>query len=226
MAQTVLTSALIARIRKLADVQSGPWPDSSILVELQAAYNAYYRAIIARDRDAFLSSGNISVVSGTNTYNMPSDFWILRGVEVLDGSNYYSLARFLFSERNLNQASGNVKAATRYRVTSQTLILAPTPSWSGTVRVWYIQAPSTLTLPSVRDASIETFAGWDEMITLWAVRSIKQQQEEDISQIDKRIDEVRASILEITSQDSAEPDRVRDVDAETLQRDLAKWGTA
>lgn len=215
MARTRTVADLISEIRSRGEVRSSYAADAEVLFYLNTGVAKLYRLIVGVNKDLYLSSHNLTVVSGTDAYALAADYWRTVGVEVQDGSYWYPLKRFLYAERLQYQQTSN-RRTTRYRVMGGNVRLSPTPAWAGTVRHWYIPAPPTL----AAGGSWDGFAGWEEFAIVDAVVGLKLKQEEDASgemtQLQALTAEIKASSRE---RDDAEPDRVRDVENEVVDRD-------
>jgi hypothetical protein len=109
----------------VADATLNEWINDSIA--------ALHDLEIEADPDRHLDTDAISVVSGTRSYSLPSDFYRLYGVEIADSSwpnGFRSLGRYMHRERNSYVYSS--KWDTRYRYRGGKLWLHPEPNWSAT----------------------------------------------------------------------------------------------
>jgi hypothetical protein len=110
---------------------------------INRSYAELYDLIVtsANSEDYFLTSGTINLVSGTTTYDLPTDFYKSRGVDLNTGGAKVPLRRYNFSERNVG---GLYSTATdmRYHIQSNSIVFNPEPSSSDTVTIYYIPSPA------------------------------------------------------------------------------------
>ena len=106
---------------------------------INRAYAELYDLIVtsANSEDYFLTSGTISLVSGTATYDLPTDFYKSRGVDLNTGGAKVPLRRYNFSERN---AGGLFSTASdmRYHIQGNSIVFNPEPSSTDTVTIYHI----------------------------------------------------------------------------------------
>jgi hypothetical protein len=152
----------------------------------------------------------------TNSYALPSDFWLARGVDLKDSANYWAnLLQFNWGERNVLQGSGSERAWTRYRVVNDSLLLVPTPGWSeeSGLRLWYVP---TATVLSADGDTWDTIAGFDEWVILNCCIQGCAKEGTDPSVFivqQQRVEKMIERVVAI-GRDVSEPGRVRDVYAE------------
>mgnify|MGYP003135526203 FL=1 len=109
---------------------------------INRGYAELYDLIVtsANSEDYFLKSGTISLTSGTATYDLPTDFYKSRGVDLNTGGAKVPLRRYNFSERNVGGLY-SVASDMRYHIQSNSIVFNPEPSASDTVTVYYIASP-------------------------------------------------------------------------------------
>ena len=203
-------------IRDRADVREAQWPDPQLdrLINQQLA--RLYRLLVTVNKDHFIDSDIVNVVAGTAAYNLPATFWRVLGVDVLNGSRWYPLRRFTFAERLQHQGNSS-RTTTRYRVMGSDLLLRPEPTWSGQINLHFIPAPPVLSLGS---DETDGFAGFEEYAVVNAALAIKEAAEEDVQALLIERKALYSDIKNASAErDDAEPDRVRDVEAEGVLDD-------
>lgn len=131
--------------------------------------------------DYALSSASLSYTGSSNTVALPSDFFKLRGVDVLTGGQYVTLKPFNLEERNLlanlpNSIGAPWFSALRYRLAGNTLWMEPLPP-ACTVRIWY--APKMTLLTDDSDVLIG-YNGWEEFTIVDAAIKVMQKQDLDV----------------------------------------------
>lgn len=110
--------------------------------------------IVNKWLDYFTGLADFSVVADSDTYALPSDFYKLRTVWILDGTRYLRLlpADLDVAHEYTGQSVGS-KCDYRYRLTNRNLVLMPVPSSAETVRIFYVPIKTEMTL----DADSITF---------------------------------------------------------------------
>jgi hypothetical protein len=131
----------------------------------------------------FLKSDIIPIVSGTEAYNLPADFYDLKGVDVkVDSVNYMTISRYNFNERN---RTSNFRywdymgiANIRYRLVGQTLRFSPMPDRTAECRIWYVPLATKL----VDDTdTLEDFNAYSEFVIVDAAIKMMQKEESDVT---------------------------------------------
>jgi hypothetical protein len=99
----------------------------------------------------------------TAMVGLPSDFGVeAKLVEVLDGTTWRPLRPFNIPERaDETVVTQSERLGTEYRIIDQSVLLSPTPAWSGNIRVWYIPKPLAL---STGSDTHNFFFGWDRFV--------------------------------------------------------------
>ena len=218
MARNRTFAEIKAEVYERSDVDTNYVSAAEMGRMVNASLAELYDLLVSVNKDLYVSSQSVSVVSGTDEYDLASDFYRIEGVDVTSGSKSYPMKRFNFSERNALQDAGATELSTRYRAIGTTIKFIPTPNWSGTVTVWYCPAPSEL------DEDSDTwngFAGWEEYAVVDCCIKLAQKQEEDATLLVKQKADLVARIRNMaTDLDDNEPDRIRDVEMETLGLDV------
>lgn len=193
----------------LADMRNSAFIDTTgingtavteILRYVNLAYRDLYQQIVSSKEFYFTIATNISIVSGTASYNLPSDFYKLDGVDMaLDSSGrYLTLKPFGFMERNKFRSGLALTVAPygqvfRYIVVANTIQFIPLPSQACTIQLWYTPEPvnisslaTTLTLP----------IGSDEYMSLYIACAMLAKEETDTTALNSKRLEVIAQIRE------------------------------
>lgn len=160
MSSSVAVSSIITLIRDF-DFDDDYFPDAELIRRIDISHAAFHDLLIEIDDAHFLSTQSISVVSGTGSYSLASDFFRLKGVSYLDDNNEYRVMdRGSWDNRNdtyLLESPNPYKWETVYEIRGGKLYLYPTPTWNGTVKVEYLKTAAAL------DESSDSF----DSINLW-----------------------------------------------------------
>lgn len=180
---------------------------SEMISMVSTAYADYYAFLANLNPDLFLTSSNISVTSGTDTYDTPDDFWRVMGVDVSYNGDWYILGRFNFASRNELQDSNANPPDLRYRVVNGDLMLVPSPSSAFTARLWYVPAPAVIRTES---QTIDGIAGFEEYIRLHVLIQYDAKAEEDATLHASQLNALKQQMRSLASIDDGEPDMIRD----------------
>jgi len=143
MTDIVSLSELRLLAQQRADMENSQFiTDDEWRRMINRGYAELYDLIVtsANSEDYFLKSGTISLTGGTATYDLPTDFYKSRGVDLNTGGAKVPLRRYNFSERNVGGLY-SVASDMRYHIQSNSIVFNPEPSGSDTVTVYYIASP-------------------------------------------------------------------------------------
>lgn len=162
----------------------------------------------------FRKTQSITLVSGTAGYTLATDFYKVKGVDVVIGSDTYRVPRYMSQERNRKQLlNGSVIAGWadyEYMIHGTTIQIIPTPG-SGTLKVHYV--PQFARIATGGDLSTSGFPeGWEDYAVLEATVRGREKLEEDATYWIGERDRVWADIVQsATPRDQDEPKRYVDV---------------
>ena len=143
MTDIVSLSELRLLARQRADMENSQFiSDDEWRRMINRSYAELYDLVVtsANSEDYFLKSDTISLVNGTDSYDLPADFYKMRGVDINSGGSSTPLRRYNFSQRNVGSLYA-IASDMRYHVQGSKIIFNPTPSTSDTVTLWYIPSP-------------------------------------------------------------------------------------
>lgn len=222
---TVTLSQLRTQTRQRADMENTQFvSDSELNDYLNASAAELNDLLIGTYEDYRLSTYSISVVAGTASYNLPSDFYKLRGVDlVLDNvGNAVTLKPFNFGERNayMFTPTWNVVglAYLRYHIKDDQIMFVPVPNNASTVKLWYIPC---ITRMSSDSDTLDGVNGYEEYVIIDAAIKMKIKEESDISELlaQKQAMKMRIEAM-AAGRDAGMPEKVSDV---TKQASLEFW---
>jgi len=214
--QTIVDSAIdLADMRNSAFIDQSGTVGTELIRYANMAYKDLYQRIVLSKEFYFTTSTNISVVNGTSSYALPSDFYKLDGVDMaIDSSGrYLTLQPFGFVERNKFRSGLNVPIAPygqifRYIIVGSTIQFVPIPSLSCTVQMWYTPEPITVTLSS----SLQLPIGGDEYMSLYIACAMLAKEETDSTSLNqKRLEIIDQLKLSLKDRDQGSPHKIVDV---------------
>ncbi len=219
MARTVGMTSLALQVRQRADMQnsSGFIGDSELYEYINQSIADLYDLIIAAwGQDRYMATAGVVTASGVDTYPLPSDFYLLRGVDAVLGGNYsVSLRPFMFNERNLYKSGPGwlYGQPIAYRLEGSNIVFLPQPTGVFNVTLWYIPAPTRLVVGSETGTNVfDGVSGWEEYVVVDAAIKCLQKEESDPSVLMARKQELKARIEAMAPQrDAGAAERVTDV---------------
>lgn len=189
MALTVTLANLRSRVLRRADHENDNYVSTAEVNDyINQSIRGLYDMLVQTNEDYFLNPTpySISITSGTNTYDLPADFYKIRGVDIqgssISGSIWVPIDRFNWNERNkYNWApvAWNMLGISqvKYHIIGTKIALIPNPPGQvGQMRVWYVSSFPALTSDS---DTFDTINGWDEWVTYDAAIKIKVKEESD-----------------------------------------------
>lgn len=207
------------RAQRRADLVS-----SGIIVD--AEWNDYlneggaelHDIVVMKFQNYVLSNTTQALVNGTDTYTLPSTFYKIVGMDWESGNTRYRLLRYNFTERNtfrqdplmatIAQLDGQYF---KYNLEGTSFRLIPTPTSSGTVRIWFVPQYVPLTADGDIIASYVPF-GWDQFYVLTAAIKALVRLERDPSALMAEKSELAQRIFAAAAnRDAGEPARIVDV---------------
>lgn len=177
-----LTEA-IAELRVRTDiVNNDVCTDADLTSFLNLSQQELYGLLIQTyGADYALSTASLAYTGSSNTVALPTDFFKLRGVDVLTGGQYVTLKPFNLAERNLlanipNAIGSPWYSVLRYRLSGNNLWIEPLPP-ACTVRIYY--SPKLAALSTGTDTLIG-YNGWEEYTIVDAAIKVMQKQDLDV----------------------------------------------
>ena len=156
MTDYVTLTELRTLTRQRADMENSQFVDDTELTRyLNNSWGELYNLIGENfNEDYFTTSSTISLTSGTDSYSLPSDFYKLRGVDlVVTSTESVPLRRYNWAQRTRNSLTVYARDY-RYRLQKNSIVFTPVPSTSDSVKLFYI--PSPRKLESVTPSAVTT----------------------------------------------------------------------
>lgn len=222
MASLVTLAALRTRAQQAADMENAK-------IVSTAEWNSYinygaqrlYDILVSKFGEEYaVKSAVLNIVSGTDTYDLPTDFYRARGVDVQVGSRALSCKRFIFRDRNkYNWAAvnwGGINGTPLYMLQGSKIRFMPVPNVTGgVVTLWYIPTLQVLvhgagdwaSVPLTNDDdALDDVNGYSEFIVLEAAIHAKLKEDTDAQQLMARRQEVLDWIeVSAAQRDAGEP---------------------
>jgi hypothetical protein len=216
---TVTLLQLRTRSRQRADMENSDFiTDAELNAYINASVAELHDLLVAAyGEDYFLADPHsITTVADTTDYNLPSDFYKLKGVDCrINNSQWFSLRPFNFNERNSNQDfrwAINNGPAIRYRVMGSKIKLSPAPDAAHTIKLWYVPTATTLSADADTLNDINNFS---EYVIVDAAIKMLQKEDSDVSvlMMQKQALQRRLEVMS-NNRDAGQPEAVSDIYAE------------
>lgn len=171
MTNPATLATIAAQVRDLADQPSsgGFAVDARVYDYINHALSELWDILVTHYEDYGRATQTLTLVAGTESYAMPTDYLKTLKVFYLSGGNRYVLQRFHLDELDklseLHMPPSLDEYRLRYRMLGKSMYFAPKPLRAGTVEHWYVtQAPQFD--PAVPSGVIDTIVpvGWEEFL--------------------------------------------------------------
>lgn len=209
MAQNVLVSQLITDIRSKADMQNTQFiTDTELISYIDKAYRKIHNKLVNTFQNYFVSEATITLVSGTNEYDLPSDFLKLLGLDLNNAGKPYSLKPWSLNERNRIMVGWNGKPLF-YIIKGSKVLLRPNVNVNDTLTLYYAPCSTEITSSSQQ---IDCVNGLNELIILDCCIQCKAKEESDFSVFELQYQQMEKELFDFfTSRDDALPMKMTDV---------------
>lgn len=212
MPSAITGTTIKARSLDIADLTNTNFlSDDDIIEYINGSLAELYDLMINSFEDYFISTDNISVVSGTESYSLPSDFYKAIKVYILINGDRHKLKRFTMEElENNNIYKYPFSRPAMYRLLGSNIYFTPEPISSGTVELWYI--PEVTKISVLGDTvTFNIPVQWEEFLYLSVARKMIEREERDSTQVILRLKEVENRIeRSVDERDLGEQQRIQD----------------
>lgn len=214
MALTQTLSQLRTEVRQRADQENSDFiTDTELTSYINTGYANLYDLLVRAFSDQYMATPETFTLSGTNIRALPSDFYLLRGLDYdLGGGEYVALAKYNFLERNRYRRSVartlRGHPTRQYRVLGSNIYIEPESQANGDYRLWYVP---NITLLSSDSDTVDGVNGWEEYIILDAAIRCMIKEESDPTGLMMLKSEIETRISDIASErDIGEPETISD----------------
>ena len=236
MARTKTTGELMTRIRDLGEIRSSYVTNAMLVREIdQSRLELLDKLIDAGSSDYFESTNYTSIVSGTNTYALPSDHYQTLGMSIkLDNGDYAAMERYSYQDRHVYDSSYSsyikpFREKYQYRIRGANTILTPTPDFSETNGLLhtYVAVPAALNTASTVE-TIDGFHGYEDYIVYDVlIKFVGGKEEGDDTTWKELLGKCNARIERMKNKrDRANADQVADVEWPRRGRFRGRWGVS
>lgn len=212
----ITLAELRTQARQRADQEDSNFvPDAELNTYVNNSIAELHDILIqAYSSDYYLSEYDFSTVADQAAYALPADFYKVMGVDVqLNGSDFFTIKRFNFNERNKYDDFGVWSVlgitAVRYRVMGSNLRFTPIPDNATQVKLWYIPVATKLVADTDELSDLNAYS---EYVVVDAAIKMMLKEESDASALYQQKADLKKRITEAANnRDAANPDSVRDI---------------
>ena len=132
--------------RQRADQENSQFvTDTELTRYLNNSWGELYNLICENFNEDYFTTGyTFTLTSGTDTYDLPSDFYKSRGVDlVVTSTESVPLRRYNWAQRTRNSLTVYARDY-RYRIQKGSIVFTHTPSTGDSIKIWYIPSPKRL----------------------------------------------------------------------------------
>lgn len=216
---TVTLAQLRERAKQRADMEKSQFiSDAEWNIYINSSIAELHDILIAAyGEDYYVESYSFTTTSGVDAYDLPADFYKVRGVDLkLSSNQYYTLRKFNFNERNRFAQNGLWEMYglpfVRYRVVGSQLKFSPIPDRNTEIVLWYHPVATEL----VNDAdTFDDINAYSEYVVVDAAIKALTKEESDASVLLMQKEGLRQRITTASeNRDAGEPESVSDIYAE------------
>ncbi len=215
MSKLVTLSNLKLRCREMADmIHSQFVTDPELIRYINASAQELYDILVmAYGEDYYVLPDPYEFTSDGSPEDLPDDFYKVVGVDALvGGGNYVTLKPYEFTERNRFNGPTNLlinnNSPLRYRIHGNQITWAPGTNGTNQIRLWYIPVMEDLALDV---DELEGVNGYEELVVVDVAIKMKQKQEDDVSVLMARKQELMRRIEKVAQdRDAGMSHRVTD----------------
>ncbi len=144
--------------------------------EIQSAFAEFYELVAKVHEGWWDTTGSVSTVASQAYVALPSDAWIVRAVDRLDGTDYFEMQQVAHSERN--RYGGSTGKPMAYRLTARGIDMLPTPDAVYTLRVSYTPFAPQLSESQPR----QYYNGWEDYVILATLLRLDQREQRPLQE--------------------------------------------
>lgn len=161
MARSRTLLQLRTAVRATADMVNGTFvTDSQILWWVNQSLNDLWEIITTAEPDRYVTESTINAVAGTKAYALPADFYKLRYVDLVSGSERITCHEFMTTEKNQYQYPLGLPRPPRYNLIGANITFEPDPG-TATYKLGYIALFTEMT---VDGSTFDGIAGYEDFV--------------------------------------------------------------
>jgi len=218
----ITLAELKTQARQRSDMENSEFvSDAELTSYVNASLAELHDLLIASYNDDYMMEENIFVSTESLTYDLPADFYKLRGVDVRRGptGQWATVKRYNFNRRNeqQNAYAWNLLGLPyiEYRLVGSQIRFNRTPDAQLQFRIWY--HPKATKLVDNAD-NYDDVNGFAEYVVVDAAIKMMQKEESDVSVLMAQKEALRQRIMAMAAnRDANESASVTDIYAEDTE---------
>ncbi len=177
------------------------FPNADVNKEIQRSFGEFYAIVDSTHEGYWDTEGTVATVASQRFIALPATTWRVKGVDILDGSDYIELRQVNVADRNKYSSTSDMPLA--YRLSSRGVELFPTPNTAYTLRVTY-----TPVAPALQEAvAVEWYNGWEEYVIESTLQKLDRREGKPLGERDREIERLEKRIRsEATERKQQEPE--------------------
>jgi hypothetical protein len=197
--RTITIAQLITDIRNRADMTDTSFvTDTELTGYIHSSATELYDIMVQKwGDDYFIKSASLTLTNGETEISLPSDFYKLKGIDLVSGSQKQALRRFMFEERNK-------KGALRYRLMGDKVQFLDDDKYGDkSLLFWYVPT-------YVNGSSLDGINGYEEYVVLDVmIKILSKEQSEDVpTLINQKMFQLKRVEDAASNRDASQPSRV------------------
>ena len=172
---------LIKNVRRRADMEfSTIVSDEEVGYYINSSATELHDILVTKFEDYYITGPvDVTVLSGS-TFELPSDFYKLKGLDVNLEGHDYAMHPFQFRDRHKYNNTFATRLFRnydkRYRILGNTVHITPGSDATGNYKLWYVPKFASLVDPS---DELNVIGGWEEYVIVDAAIKCLQKEESD-----------------------------------------------
>ena len=215
MSDTITLAQLKTRAKERANMEDSEFVSpSELLSYINTSYAELYDLLVASFENYYTTSTQSTVTGGSNSIDLPADFYKLAGIDYKTGSSWTTVGRWNFTNRN---KSTNTR---QYRILKNQVYLLPEERAEGTYRLWY--TPRITRLVDDTD-TIDAINGWEEHIIVNTAIKMLTKEESDVSALLVEKSGIERRIEVMAENRDSDPETITDVMSGVGDSSTHRW---
>lgn len=185
--RTVTLAELKTLTRQRANMEKSQLVgDAELISYINGSATELYDLLVEKfQSDFYFKDYTFTTVNGQDLYALPTDFYVLQGVDLQMNQRVYPLRKFNFNDRFRQDITAfydieGFRTNLRYRLEGNNIRFNMKPIENQSFRIWYSPVCPKL----VTDAdTFDGVNGWEEYIIVDAAIKCKIKEETDISEL-------------------------------------------
>lgn len=210
---------LRTRARQMADMEDSEFvTDSELNNYINFAAAELHDILVSTyGSEYFLESTTATTTNGQQAYDLPTNFYKLRGVDAkINSQDWINIRPFNFNERNRYEDFGAWTlmgiSNVRYRIMGNSIRFTPTPDNNIEYRLWYV--PKATVLSDDSD-TLDDINQYSDFVIITAAMKMRAKEESEVTLLASERNRILERLKDdAQNRDAAQPESISDIHAE------------